>query len=151
MRCLSLPSPSLSVWHNVYTVLTSVRNTGWSRVVNVSELAETFSVINIRLYNLCEINNILKETQAGFRSECSTVDHIFVLNGIIDLFCFKARELYCSFVDYRKAFDTIWRHGLWLKLLKYGLNGKLYDVIKNMYKHIKSCVVVFMALNLNIS
>ncbi len=42
------------------------------------------SVINIRLNNFCEINNILKETQAGFRGSYSTVHHIFVLNGIID-------------------------------------------------------------------
>ncbi len=65
---------------------------------------------------------------------------MFWLKGIIDLFCFKGRKLYCSVVDYHNAFDTIW--SLWFKLLKYGINGKLFDVIKNMYKHIKSCVVV---------
>ena len=26
-----------------------------------------------------------------------------------------------TFVDFRKAFDTIWRTGLWKKLLLYGL------------------------------
>jgi hypothetical protein len=40
-----------------------------------------------------------------------------------------------------KAFDTVWRAGLWHKMLLNNINGKIYDVIFNMYYNIKSCIV----------
>ena len=36
----------------------------------------------------------------------------------------------------------IWRAGLWQKLLKHGIRGKILTVIQNMYKEIKSCITV---------
>ena len=50
------------------------------------------------------------------------------------------KNLYCTFVDFKKAFDTIWRVGLWQKLIKNNITGKLLKVIYNMYDSIKSCV-----------
>merc|ERR1712030_58757 len=46
----------------------------------------------------------------------------------------------CAFVDYKKAFDTVWRSALWHKLVQSGITDKLYNVIVNMYKGIKSCI-----------
>ena len=43
--------------------------------------------------------------------------------------------VYCCFVDFFKAFDTVWRKGLFIKLLKFGVNTKMYRVIKNMYSN----------------
>jgi hypothetical protein len=37
-----------------------------------------------------------------------------------------------------KAFDTVWRKGLWHKLLGNEVNGQMYKVIFNMYSGIKS-------------
>lgn len=47
------------------------------------------------------------------------------------------------FIDYRKAFDTVWRNGLWYKAVKANIGGKVFNVIKNMYvqyMNIISCV-----------
>ncbi len=65
------------------------------------------STLNECLYIFCENNHILKEIQAGFRKGYSTMDNILVLKHIIDLFISKKHKLYCCFVDYTKAFDTI--------------------------------------------
>ncbi len=100
------------------------------------------NVLNARLLKFCEDNSILRETQAGFRKSYSTTDHIFLLKHVIDLFCFKKRRLFCSFIDYSKAFDSVWRDALWYKLLKVGVKGKFLDVVVNMYRNIKSCVFV---------
>ena len=91
-----------------------------------------------------ETNNILNENQAGFRKHYSTMDHIFLFKGIIDLFCHKKQKLFCAFIDYQKAFDTVWREALWFKLTQSGIqqNTKFYNIIKNMYNDIKSCVFV---------
>ena len=98
------------------------------------------SILNARLYKFCEVNNIIKESQTGFRRGYSTVDHIFLMKNIIDLYCSKKKRLFCAFIDYSKAFDTVWRDALWFKLYNAGISGKILNVIKNMYKQIKSCV-----------
>ena len=54
----------------------------------------------------------------------------------------KSKKMYCAFIDYEKAFPSVWRTGLWLKLLGYGVDGKFFRVVYNMYKDIKSCVCV---------
>uniref|UniRef100_A0A0N7ZBB2 Reverse transcriptase domain-containing protein n=1 Tax=Scylla olivacea TaxID=85551 RepID=A0A0N7ZBB2_SCYOL len=98
------------------------------------------SVLNDRLTSYSDSHNIIKENQAGFRQGYSTLDHIFLLKNIIDLFLWKKKQLFCLFIDYRKAFDTVWREGLWYKMVKENIGGKVLNVIRNMYLNIKSCV-----------
>ena len=98
------------------------------------------SVLNIRLQTFLEEYNILEENQAGFRAGYSTTDHIFVLHSLIELLKTKKMKLYCSFIDFSKAFDSVWRIGLWQKLIGNNINGKLFRIIHNMYQNIKSCV-----------
>ena len=57
-----------------------------------------------------EDNNKIAEEQAGFRKNYSTVDHIFVLNAIVQKHLEKrGAKMYVAFVDFRKAFDSV-RH-----------------------------------------
>jgi hypothetical protein len=49
--------------------------------------------------------------------------------------------MYCTFVDFEKAFDKVWRVALWYKLLLNKINGKMYNFIVNMNNSIKSCIV----------
>lgn len=45
-------------------------------------------------------------------------------------------------MDFSKAFDSVWRIGLWKKLLHNSIDGKLFRVIYNLYQNIKSCVTL---------
>ncbi len=47
-----------------------------------------------------------------------------------------------AFIDFRKAYDTVWRDGLLYKLGSTGISGKCYRLIENMYKSCTSCVKV---------
>ena len=85
-------------------------------------------------------NNLLGEEQAGFREGYSTLDHIFTLHSLIDIYLSKQKRLYCAFVDYKKAFDSVNRHALWSKVIATGINGKVLRVIQNLYNGAKSCV-----------
>ena len=87
-----------------------------------------------------ESNNILCEEQAGFRKHYSTVSHIFSLKLLVDVYLAHGKKLYCAFVDYRKAFDSVNRTALWHKLLSYNIDGKCFKIIHNMYDKAKSCV-----------
>ncbi|MEW8548549.1 MAG: reverse transcriptase family protein, partial [Candidatus Thiodiazotropha sp.] len=98
------------------------------------------SVLNTRLQTFLEEYDILEENQAGFRAGYSTTDHIFVLHSLIELLKTRKIKLFCSFIDFSKAFDSVWRIGLWQKLIGNNINGKLFRIIHNMYQNIKSCV-----------
>ena len=98
------------------------------------------AVLNLRLNNFLAEHDVLAENQAGFRAGYSTNDHIFVLHALIEIFKVKKKKLFCSFIDFSKAFDSVWRVGLWSKLLKNNINGKFFHIVFNMYQGIKSCV-----------
>ena len=80
------------------------------------------AVLNERLNKFLNYNSILLQNQAGFRKHYSTSDHIFVLHSIFELLKLKKKKLFCAFVDFSKAFDSVWRVGLWNKLLQTEIN-----------------------------
>ena len=49
-------------------------------------------------------------------------------------------QTYAFFLDVQKAYDTVWRNGLWYKLWDVGIRGKMWRVIKQMYEESKSMV-----------
>ena len=49
-------------------------------------------------------------------------------------------KLYTCFVDFKKAFDSIWQDGLPYKLLEYKIGEKFYDLIKTLYSKTKSSI-----------
>ena len=107
----------------------------------LSCLGKVFTaVLNTRLTKFIDDSNLLNENQAGFRKEYSTSDHIFVLSSLIDILKAQKQKLYCAFVDFSQAFDSVWRCGLWCKLLLNSVKGKFFQIIHSMYDNIKSCV-----------
>jgi len=70
----------------------------------------------------------------------NTVDNIFVLHGLLTHVINQGKQLFCAFVDFTKAFNYVVRENLWYKLIKYGLRGKILDIIKSMYSVVKSKV-----------
>ena len=98
------------------------------------------AVLNARLTKYLDGTGLIGEEQAGFRANYSTMDHVFTLHCIIDMYLKNKKKLYCAFVDYKKAFDLINRSDLWSKLIANGINGKLITVIYNLYNQAKSCV-----------
>jgi len=97
-------------------------------------------VLNDRVKLFLEDRNLLGEEQAGFRNGYSTIDHVFTLNFIVNLYLQKKKKVFCAFVDYRKAFDSIDRICLWRKLIAHGIDGLILKVVKYMYDQAKSCV-----------
>ena len=84
---------------------------------------------------------LIDENQCGFRSGYSTTDCMFVLHSFFEILKNKKKKLFCAFVEFEKAFDTVWRDALWYKMLLNNiLNGNVYQVIFNMYQNIKSCL-----------
>ena len=107
----------------------------------VSAVGKVFAaLLNYRLSKYAEHVNMIPKVQAGFRKGYSTLDNIFCLHILIQLYFSAGKKLFCTFVDFKKAFDTVWRRGLWEKLILNNVQGKFLKVIYNMYDGIKSCV-----------
>lgn len=108
-----------------------------------SNLSKLFTrILNKRLVMFLDTNKLLQNEQIGFKKGCSTSDHILVLKTIIDSFKSKNKPLYACFIDLSKAFDTVWREGLYYKLLNLGVSSKFVNLIKSMYTNVKAQIKV---------
>ena len=67
------------------------------------------SLLTKRLVDWCEKEEKLAEEQAGFRSNRSTLDHIFTLCEIIQARKELNKDTVCCFLDIKKAYDRLSR------------------------------------------
>ena len=98
------------------------------------------AVINSRLNAFADNHEVITNSQAGFRKGYSTADNIFILNSLVEIMKSRSKKLYCVFVDFKQAFDSVWRSGLLHKLIEHNINGKCFRLIRSMYENIKSRV-----------
>ena len=84
----------------------------------------------------------LNPEQCGFRPNARTTVSLFVLQKLLHKYTKQHEKLYVGFIDYEKAFDSVWQSGMIHKLQKEGIKGKFLKVIKSMYSSIRSCVKV---------
>ena len=75
----------------------------------------------------------LSEEQAGLRANRSTVQQILTLH----LRAVKAREynqpVHNCFIDFKKAFDSVWHKGLWAVLQSFGVTYKIVRLLQTLY------------------
>ena len=82
-------------------------------IVISSCLSKLFSrILHNRIEKHITDNDIMNENQTGFRKGYRTSDHILTLKSIIEKQFKKGAYLYTCFVDFEKAFDTVWRNAL---------------------------------------
>ena len=81
------------------------------------------------------IDNYLTEEKCGFRSSRGTTDAVFVVCQIIEKAKERRIKLHWNFVDFKAAFDTIWREALWKCLRSIGVDQVLVDLMENMYMY----------------
>jgi len=110
------------------------------------------------------LSEILSQEQAGLRVNRSTIDQIFALRQIIEKYLKMNRGLYIGYIDFRKAFDSVWRKGLWRVLRRLGyekiiksmnegtfsavrLGGCLSDWFETTVSVMQGCILSPMLLN----
>jgi hypothetical protein len=82
------------------------------------------------------------EEQGGFRPFRATADQIATADDLLVRRRRAGKHTFLLFVDFRKAFDTVWRDGLWKRLWDVGVRGKAWRVIKGVYRDIRLSVLV---------
>jgi hypothetical protein len=88
----------------------------------------------------CEENKVLVEEQGGFRPQRGCPDQLFSLVEVLRNRGKKAT--FTCFIDVKKAFDRVFRGGLWQRVAEEGIKGKMWRVLKSIYRTVESCVKV---------
>ena len=78
-------------------------------------------------------DDLLPESQCGFRANRSTTDMVFVLRQLQEKCREQNKGLYVTFVDLTKAFDTVSRKGLWQILEKVGCPPKFLNMVIQLH------------------
>ena len=77
-------------------------------------------VLGNRLMSFAERGRLgIVEEQGGFRPERGTEDQIFILTELLR--ARADRTTYTAFIDVKKAYNTVWRNGLWKRLWEEGV------------------------------
>ena len=90
-------------------------------------------LMNDRLQEECDKNGLIHFNQIGFRKFFRPADHVFTLKTLIDKAFSEKKQLYTCFVDFRKAYDSVWRDALFYKLLENGISRRFIRLLRNAY------------------
>ena len=74
--------------------------------------------------------------QAGFKPDHQTTDYIFTLRATIEEAWHRSSKVYCCFVDFRKAFDSVPREDLFQRLREIGFSSTLLTAIMRLYESV---------------
>ncbi|CAB1098869.1 unnamed protein product [Ectocarpus sp. CCAP 1310/34] len=100
------------------------------------------TLLNEIIVGVLEKEHSIREGQAGFQKNRGCVDHVFTVGRIMQGRKRAGKPTYCFFLDVKKAYDTLWRNGLWKQLSNYGIKGKMWRVLKKMTECTKSAVML---------
>lgn len=86
-------------------------------------------IIVCRLSHVMEERELLSNIQNGFRKVWSTTDALVRVSNEVEK-ALKMKELMIIvYFDIEKAYDTMWREGLLIKLNRMGFEGRIYNWI----------------------
>ena len=88
-------------------------------------------ILTVRLNGFIEHNKIIDLEQEGFRKFHSTTHALLrMIQDVFNGFNRKESTL-AAFIDMEKAFDSVWRDGLLVKMHKLGIRGKIWSWISD--------------------
>ena len=80
-----------------------------------------------------EQSGLLPESQCGFRKDRGTIDMIFIAQKLQEKCQEQNVDLYMTFVDLTKAFDTVSCEGLWKIMAKFGCPAKFIAMVQQFH------------------
>ena len=107
-----------------------------------SALSKVLStMMNQRLTEYTKANKSINKAQIGFEIANRTSDHILTVKSLANKYVTDNKgKLYACFIDFRKAFDTVWHEGLFVKLEELGITGNFLNTLQDMYEKTECAV-----------
>ena len=103
------------------------------------------NILNKRIIEYLDINNLTEDEQNGFWKDRSCEDHIYSLTSIIRNRKNMGLDTFTCFVDMAKAFDRVDRVNrdiLFVKLANIGISGDILESIKALYADCRASINV---------
>ena len=99
------------------------------------------SLLNNRVLIQVKQRNLINKNQTGFKEKHRTADNLLTLKNVVKKYVTIGKgKLYACFVDFKKAYDSVWHEGLFCKMRRNNLQGRLLDLIIDIYKKTKCAV-----------
>jgi hypothetical protein len=109
----------------------------------VSCLCKLFeSVLNRRLATFLSGEKKISPEQGGFRAHHECIEHAVILSEVLRRRVAEKKSTFVGFIDFAKAFDTVWRDALFLKLSRSGVQGRMLRMIRALYRRTEATVRV---------
>jgi hypothetical protein len=110
----------------------------------ISLLPTAYKVFSLILAERIQplMEDFLHPYQAGFRRGMSTTDQIFCIRQVIQKSYEMNEETDHLFIDFRQAYDTIDREGLWSIMAEFSFPHKLIRLLRATLTGVRSCVKV---------
>ena len=88
-------------------------------------------VIEARLRAYCEKRGLLSDCQYGFRAGRACRDALLIFSEVVERR--GEKRVFAGFLDIAKAYPSVWRGGLWKRLLELGVRGRMWRVLRSLY------------------
>ena len=100
-------------------------------------------VLHARLTAWCakQPQSPIDKAQVGFQENLCTLDHLYILTETIRYRAQGGLPTYACFIDCRKAFPSVFKAGLLVKLHRMGIRGKTWKMIRQMYQQIQTRIL----------
>ena len=128
------------------SILNPIHKKGSRKLMNnyrgISLMSVAAKLFNRLLLNRVRpvVDPLLRDNQAGFRTDRSCIDQIHILRRIIEGAEIYNLPLIITYVDFKKAFDSVNRKMMFAILRHYGVPGDIVAAIKCIYDKSMSCV-----------
>jgi hypothetical protein len=89
-------------------------------------------MVTNRINFYLEEKKLLSDFQAGFRRKRSTIEQATFLSQCIKDGFHEKQSTLAVFVDFKNAYDKVWRRKLIEKLINLGIGGNMLNWLKSM-------------------
>lgn len=148
--CTSLVTPLQALFNNILRTGKTPNQWSKSTIILLHKKGDRSDLANYRPINL--LSNVYKvfskiilnritisleenqpREQAGFRKSYSTIDHIQAVTQVIEKGKEFRKPLYLCFIDYTKAFDSLYFEAIWSSLEQQGIDIQYINIIHSLY------------------
>ena len=115
--------------------LTSCDN--WRGIVLLDVVGKVLEkIIQMRLQRVAEME--LPESQCGFREGRGCSDMVFMVRQLVEKAYEHKSKVFLTFVDLKKAYDSVPRKGLWKALRKLGIPENVIVIIQSFHDNMSA-------------